>query len=366
MSTVITDLEQVSVEWLTAVLTQSGALDQGQVATVESDGGAGNWSQNARLTLSYSDNAQGERPTRLFLKMVNTDLGDGEFFLPSEVTYYMRDYVDLPDAPLVRCYDGAYDATQHRYHLLLADMSETHEAAYGLKPNLAHGQAYAEATAILHAHWWGEARLRQIGASFHDAIHLKEFVIAGEDGIAHAYETFGEKYKPHWAALIHRIFAKLPARLASRAQDLTDFTLIHGDPNEGNILVPKVGEQPALSASKGPLYLIDQQPFDWSLTTWLGAYDLAYLIALHWDIDRRRELEMPVLRHYHKTLIERGVSGYSWEQLYEDYRLCVALTVPVAVEYMCDGGDPDWNWFRWGMIQHTLTAFDDLECKNLL
>ena len=85
--------------------------------------------------------------------------------------------------------------------------------------------------------------------------------------------------------------------------------------------MPKAGER--------PLYLIDQQPFDWSLTTWLGAYDLAYVMALYCRSDLRRDLEIPVLRHYHRTLTTRGVQGCTREQLYNDYRFSVAL---MAVE----------------------------------
>ena len=318
----------------------------------QANGGGGHWSSNARLSLTYSDDAQGQRPTRLFLKMVNTDLGDGEYFLPSEVSYYTRDYVNLPQAPLVRCYDGAYDPAQHRYHLLLADLSDTHEPAYELQPTLAHGQALVEALAALHAHWWGSELLQQANAALPNAAHLRQFVEVGQAGIPHVNAVFGPELKTHWPDLIVKLFAELPAKLAARAQDTTQFTLLHGDPNPGNLLVPKVGER--------PLYLIDQQPFDWSITTWAGAFDLAYVMALYWPIETRRELERPLLRHYLQTITQRGVTGYSWQQLYEDYRLCVALMVPVAVEYMRDGGDPDWNWFRYGLVSRTLTAYDDL------
>jgi thiamine kinase-like enzyme len=354
----ITDLEQVTPAWLTAVITQSNALTTGTVTTVTASGGRSNWSQNAQLTLTYSANAQGDCPTLLFLKFVDTNIGDGEFFLPSEVTYYTQDYIDLPDAPLVRCYDSVYDPAQKRYHLLLDDLSTTHEAAYELQPTLAHGQALVEALAILHAHWWGTARLQQNNAAFHDAAHLRQFVAVGVAGIPHVNTVFGAQLKPHWPDLIAQIFAKLPAKLAERAQGTTHFTKLHGDPNPGNILVPKMGER--------PLYLIDQQPFEWSITTWSGAYDLAYVMALHWPIEARRELERPLLRHYLKTITARGVTAYRWAQLLADYRLCVALMVPIAVEYMRDGGDPDWNWLRLALVQRTLTAFDDLNCAELL
>lgn len=355
---IITRVDEVTPEWLTAVLSHHGALTAGKVDSFTASTNHGNWSRNASLTLTYSAQALGHCPTSLFLKLVDTDTGDGEFFLPSEVTYYTHDYIDLPDAPLVRCYDAHYDPEQNRYHLLLDDLSATHEAASALKPTLAHGQALAEGLAILHAHWWGIERLVKSGAPFHNNAHIRRFVMIGEPGIKHALDKFGDRLLPHWPGTIQQIFAKLPDRLVARAQDRTHLTQIHGDPNPGNMLVPKVGER--------PLYLIDLQPFDWSLTTWFGAYDLAYIMALFWESSLRRQLEVPILHHYHQTLTQRGITGYSWQQLYDDYRLFVTLTVPIAVEYMRDGGDPDWNWFRFGLIERTLTAFDDLECAELL
>ena len=102
---VITNIEQVTTEWLTSALAASGALTRGAVASCELGAGQGNWSSNARLNVKYTDGAQGSLPRRLFLKMVNTDLGD-QSFDASEVTYYRRDYVDVADAPLLRCYDA--------------------------------------------------------------------------------------------------------------------------------------------------------------------------------------------------------------------------------------------------------------------
>ena len=62
---------------------------------------------------------------------------------------------------------------------------------------------------------------------------------------------------------------------------------------------------------KRQIYIIDRQPFDWSLTTWLGVYDLAYAMLIDWDTPTRRALEWPVLRRYHDELRRRGVMGYS-------------------------------------------------------
>ena len=86
---VITSLNQVTVEWLTSALTNSGALTRGAVAALEVHAGQGNWSTSATLNVRYTDESEGSLPQRLFLKMVNTDLGD-QSFGSSEVAYYTR------------------------------------------------------------------------------------------------------------------------------------------------------------------------------------------------------------------------------------------------------------------------------------
>ncbi|MBP6788035.1 MAG: phosphotransferase [Candidatus Promineofilum sp.] len=353
---VITTPDQVTPEWLTAVLATSGALVSGSVIAFDVDAGRGNWSSNAILHVRYSDGAQGQRPPRLFLKMVETDLDD-ESFGASEVTYYTRDYVGATDAPLVRCYDAAYSEALRRYHLLLDDVSPTHVTAADKPPTLAYGLALAEGLAALHAHWWGAARLAEAAAPIHDAPTIRRFVAIAEPGADPILAALENQLEPHWPALIRELYAKHPQALIARTADANGFTLIHGDVGENNVLVPREGER--------PIYLIDRQPFDWSLTTWLGVYDLAYAMILDWDTSARRAWEMPVLRRYHDELRRRGVAGYSWERLIEDYRLMAAMGVYIATEY-CRGGVTS-RWWSFGPVtlQRVLTACDDLQCADL-
>lgn len=351
-SEVITSVEQVSTTWLTSALGRSGALTQGAVESFKSGSGQGNWSKSANLFVSYTDNATGSLPKRLFLKMVDTDLGDGEWFGDAEVTYYMRDYVGVQNAPLLRCYDGAFSETLQRYHLLLDDVSHTHVEASEKAPTLEYGLALAEGLAVLHAHWWGAKRLTEAGASMHSASHIQRFVDIAWPGVAHINRQFISELKPHWPEMMQELYEHHPQAMMRRATDLNGFTLIHGDAGCYNILVPRQGDR--------PIYLIDRQPFNWSLTIWLGVYDLAYAIVLDWEPEIRRQFEIPILKHYHQILLQNGVADYSWERLYNDYCLCAAMGVYIATEY-CRGGvieDLVPVWLP--KLQRALIACDDL------
>jgi hypothetical protein len=353
---VMTGINQVTAEWLTSALVGSGALTRGAVASFELETGQGNWSTNARLIVNYTPGAQGTLPRRLFLKMVNTDLGD-ESFDASEVTYYRRDYVDVTDAPLLRCYDAHYSEELRRYHILLNDVSETHVNASEKAPSLDYGLALAEGLAALHARWWGGQRLAEAGAPMHSAGHMRAFAAIAEPGVDHILRRFSSELQPHWPDAMRELFARHPQATIERTRDPNGFTLIHGDPGEQNILVPRQGNR--------PVYIIDRQPFDWSLTAWLGTYDLAYAIVLDWPTEMRRQCELPILERYHARLIEHGVRGYAWAQLFDDYRLCVAMCVYVATEYCRGGINERWIHVWLAMLQRSLTACDDLDCRAL-
>ena len=353
---VITNPDQVIAEWLTTVLSNSGALTHGAVVAFDVDTDRGNWSTSARLNVRYAEGSRGALPHRLFLKMVNTDLDD-EFFGASEVTYYTRDYVGVKDAPLIRCYDAAYSEERRRYHLLLDDLSETHVEAATKAPTLEYGLALAEGLATMHARWWGARRLAETGASMHSAEHIRRFVGIAEPGAGHILNRFSDELQPHWPDTIRALYAKHPQRMIERTRNANGFTLIHGDVGHNNILVPRNDDR--------PIYIIDRQPFDWSLTTWLGVYDLAYIIGLDWEVETRRHLELPVLRHYHHCLLQHGVENYVWEQLFDDYRLCAAMGVYIATEYCRSAVGARLVTIWLPMLKRALIACDDLECDAL-
>jgi hypothetical protein len=353
---VITRIDQVTNAWLTSVLIKSGALINGEVATFDVKAGQGNWSTNVRLNVKYVKGSQGVLPQRLFLKMVNAHLKDGSFS-PSEVYYYTRDFVDVESAPLVHCYDAAFSEKLQRYHVLLDDLSETHITAEEKTPTLEYGLALAGGLAALHSRWWGAQRFTELGATMHSAEHIRHFVDISQSGFENILNHFLFKLEPHWPDIIRTLYARHPQTIIKRTGDDRGFTLVHGDVGHKNILVPRAGDQ--------PIYIIDRQPFDWALTTWLGVYDLAYAMVLDWEIETRRHLEIPILRSYHDQLIKHGINDYSWEQLYNDYKLCVAMSVYVATEYFRSGVESPWvsTWLL--MLRRALTACEDLSCSEL-
>jgi hypothetical protein len=105
-----------------------------------------------------------------------------------------------------------------------------------------------------------------------------------------------------------------------RSRLYATYTLAHGDAHVWNLLYPRADGAPGI-------YLIDWDA--WRIGR--GAFDLAYMMALHWYPERRARLEAPLIERYHAGLLAHGVTDYSLDRLWEDYRLAVIghLATPV-------------------------------------
>jgi len=351
---VITEAAEVTPSWLSRVLRESGALRAGEVESVAAEVGGANWSSHARLTLSYTPDAKGTCPPQLFLKIC---AGANCVFGPSEVNYYTRDYLGSPGAPLPRCYDAAYRETPRAYHVLLEDLSASHVDGFQREPDLELGMAVADALARLHAAHWGRHALETLGTDVAGPDDFGRYFDWIERGLEPLLEHAGGALEPSGRAVLERVFGRHRAAMEQRVQHDRGLTLVHGDTNPGNLMLPM--------RPRGRAYVIDRQPFDWSLEGWLAASDLAILMVLHWETERRRELEHAVLRRYLETLASCGVE-FTWEELFEDYRFSVAQCLEFAVEWCVlpeDRTRMRWLWER--QLTRSLTAWADLGCEEL-
>ena len=148
------------------------------------------------------------------------------------------------------------------------------------------------------------------------------------------------------------VVGELGSAYAERALDARGMALLHGDPNPGNLLVPK--------SRRGPVLLIDRQPFDWSLTRWLAVSDLALAMVPWWDTDVRRRLEPLVLEQYGEELQARGVADYPMSKIRDDYRLCLGMAVAIPVEWCILEGDRERMRWLWSLqLRRALEAYDE-------
>jgi len=327
---------------LTMLLHAAGALTAGEVVAVNVRGHDSTWAHMTRIELVYGDDARGERPDRLLLKRCRGAVAA----TPSEVQYYTRDYVGVSDAPLVRCYGAHYDAAAGEYWILMQDLARTHRDGWAGRPGPGYGFRLADALGALHAPHWGEPP--------DDPEHvLERFFAHVRSGLEPLLDAAGAELSSRRRDLLRRLFDEHPQRMLRRARDASGFTLIHGDVNPGNVLRRRDGH--------GPVLLIDRQPFDWSLTNWLGVSDLSTAIVHWWPPSVRRACERVMLRRYHRSLLRRGVRGCDFARLYADYIDCLPLSVCVAVEWCSAPQDVERMRWLWSVqLMRALQAIEDL------
>ena len=340
--------DQIDKDWLTAVLKKNGALNASGIRDIYVDYSTSTNSHIARIGIEYDVEPHRDLPQSLILKTVEADNG----FIPrSEVDYYTRDYLGLGDAPIPKCY-AAQVNDDGSYSILMEDLSSTHEK--DTPPSLNYGLAVATALARLHAFGWGEQRIHQLGGRIAGESKLDQYLVHVRRGLDSLLEATSLDISDSWRQTILDIFQYHPRKMLERTQDPIGFTIVHGDVNPGNILYP---------INEGKVYFLDRQPFTWSLTTWLGVSDLSYLMVQYWDTRLRRELEMTVLREYHRQLLANGVIGYNWDQLFADYKLCAVQAFYTAAEWCIKAEDREGMRWLWRLeLERAMHAFFDLSC----
>lgn len=161
----------------------------------------------------------------------------------------------------------------------------------------------------------------------------------------------GDRLSAKRRDIYREVLAGLPV-LYTRLMLPRAYTVIHDDIHIGNVLYPR-------DATIDGVRIIDWQT--WHID--LAPKDLAHMMVIFWFPEQRKNLERLLLRHYYDRLCEDGVGDYSWDELWNDYRLCVIRKL----------FHPAWQWetghhpnIWWNHLERVMTAYEDLHCRELI
>ena len=339
---------------LTAALRKAGALDRGEVREVTVLSSRDTiLSHITRLGLRYVGESNGA-PQSLILKTAHAEFGKN---VPNagrhEVAFYTRLASAMPAQLVPRCFDGNFDEESLAWHLLLEDLTDSHEiaSAWPLPPSAEQAVSIVRALAQLHAAWWDDARLGQTVGVWMSVDGTNELLEVFAGHYARFADLLGDRLDARRRNLFRR-FLEQWARLFQRYHARRDVTITHGDAHTWNFLVPR-----AAVADTVRIFDFDQ----WRIN--VPTSDLAYMMALQWYPETRRVLERPLLDSYYDTLIAHGVTGYSRDALHRDYRISVLWQIT----------NPVWQWnvnippvIWWNNLQRVLLAVDELGCEEFL
>jgi len=340
--------------YLTAALRKAGALDAGAVREVkvlhERDTVV---SHITRLGLRYVGESTGS-PQTLILKTPHVDfartLANGG---RHELDFYTKLAPNMPRGLVPRCFDGRFDEETLNWHLLVEDLTDSHELATvpTLPPSRDQSTAIVSTLASMHATWWNHPGLGETVGAWANA----------EDSAAHM-ETFAGHYDrfaddlgdrlSEERRILYRRLIEQSARLSQRYHSRRHVSIVHGDAHTWNFLLPRAGVADTVRIFDFDLWGIN-----------VPTNDLAYMMAIQWYPERRQALERALLNRYHETLLAHGVTGYTRGALDQDYRWSVLwhITKPV------------WQWainippgIWWNNLERVMMAVEDLGCEELL
>ena len=306
--------EELTLEWLNGVLAPTELGAAGAIASFEREvigEGAGFIGELNRLSLQFERPAPG-RPETLIAKLPTNDemirgLATLFGFYEREINFY-QDVADEIETRTPKCYFSAMDKDAGAYVLLLEDLAPMRCGDQLASCSLDEARLALSEIAKLHAGWWDSPRLAELDwLPGLDDPEMRQLLLAVYQ---QSWPTFASTFKDELPKELIDIgerfgqqFDRLVDVLAQRPR-----TIAHTDFRLDNMFFGGAG---------GSGFAL----IDWQLVQrGPGTIDVAYFLAGNFPPEVRREHQEALLKHYHQALTTHGVAGYSYDQLWEDYR----------------------------------------------
>ena len=319
--------EDITAQWMTKALRQSGSLGEGRVASVQFEPigvGLGFAAVVERATVMYSGDA-GSAPETLVAKLPSQHTRTRE--LLTEIGGYEREarfYLELAKEvgiPVPELYYGDSDAVTGSFVLLMEDLSTARAGDQVNGCSVDDARTVVQNSAVMHARWWNSDRLGQL-----------PWLSRTTDPVWAA--TAQTLYMQSWSRISDYLRTLFPVELYEIAERLGPkivevfagaaphaLTLNHGDCRLGNLFF-----------RDGEVVSIDWQ----GVNQGRPAADVAYFLMWSLPIEQRRSHEKALLDSYHEVLMNQGIRDYSRDHLIEDYRRGMFGNLTIAVRALAN------------------------------
>ena len=312
-----TQMDDITVEWLNEVLIKKKVLTTGRIIryTTEPIANQGTTSKVYVISLVY-DHTPPQGPSKIIAKFSSDDPETNKMIkvfqgFQREVLFYENFGADA-GIPIPRCYASGYNADDNSSMLLLDYIDNACERNVQTA-TIKDIESAVENLAVFHAKWWGkEHQLKGIydeHCSFLLDQRIKEVTVALDkihtqhrDDVGRTIVSLLEFWLSH-------------VRLLTKHLQKGPLTLCHSDFHPQQILFPMT--------EGDPFSVIDWQ----FVSIDCGPTDLARIIYTGFIPKQRRKKEQAFVEKYYALLLRHGVTGYSFEKLWEHYRLGVVKLI---------------------------------------
>jgi Ecdysteroid kinase-like family len=347
--------EELTEDWLTAVLRASGAASEGAlVAAFDAAAiGTGQMSGSFRVRLTWAD-PESAGPASVVVKLAASDetsrsTGIGLGIYEREIRFY-REVAPQVGGPVAGCHLAAYDPQEGWFTLVLEDASPAVQGDQIAGCTIEEARLAMRELARIQAPVWDDA---QLGA----AEWLNQSLGINEEVVGQLLIGFVERYdarlEPDHRAVTERFVARLDDWLDDRREP---FSIVHGDYRLDNLLFGEAG-------SPKPLTVVDWQTVAWGAPL----LDASYFLGAGLTVEDRRAHEKELVREYHERLLALGVEDFAWETCWEEYRRHAFHGVLMAIlgsmlVVRTERGD---DMFMTSLARHAEQILD-LEAEDLL
>ena len=331
--TIPATIDAVTPGWLTEALRADGALTQGAVVDVDSAPiglGVGVMALLYRLAPTYEG---GDGPRTLVAKLGSQheqtrQVARGYRFYEREVAIY-RDLAPGLQLNPPHAYAARHDPESDDFIVLMRDLGDHRVCSQLEGCSVEDARSVVDALATHHAEWWMSDELAALPymQTPGDAPYPQFHAQATKEAWTACAGAFGDVVPVSLHPIAERWADIGPAMMEDTVNH--PWTFAHGDVRLDNVFFDDVA---------GSLSLVDWQI---GFRT-AGAFDVAYFLGQSLKVEDRREHEDEILRAYHDALVERGVSGYSWNDCWSDYvrsamfSFCYPLTAGASLDLVND------------------------------
>lgn len=383
------DLQFLSKDYIAkAVSNGEEEIESYQCDSIE---GLGFLSKTFRVTLAYADKEKTKQsPQTLILKLPGT-FEESFQAIADETNAYEREHlfysniIPIIDAIVLRnprvtkmrvprVYKS--ELVKNGARILMEDLGPIGYSVNqidGLKPDTV--QTLVEMAANMHAIFWqGNPGASEIPDCVVKGDDPQSFLRRWNDGFVRRYPEFlkSRGMKCYNIGVDESVVLNIGAKIKDKAKyilhhliEVAPQTLIHADYRADNFMLlhKKEGEEKA-----GACVL------DWQLhCSGPGTYDLVDAMIKSMTADDGVANCTRLLQCYHSTLVAAGVKNYSWERLWDDFRLSVLQHTMLVFDIGHDGIEADGtklvaNWSAFKLCHkmlerliHAIVAFDCLE-----
>ncbi len=328
-------VDEITPEWLTQVLRESGAIKQARVESIATSplGEDSGVSAALHLLNVEYDHIEENAPQKIVAKHPAADFGPDA--PKPKIASYSREasfYRDL--APKINLKTPKVffsDFIQETGHFLILVEDLSHLRSVDGSDDCSYEDAVAVFgdLARVNAEWWGSPRLEeyswlsglytmgtpdQMSSSFSNT--LDKFIELRGEYLPSGIEKLGRRLAPKWHEL-----------RVNRTSGPVTFT--HGDFRTANMFFDD-----SENGSTHPVVFDWQQP-----QAAKCGIDMAHFLGSSFSVESRRAIETDLVSEYYAALIDGGVPDYIRSELEQDIREAALIRFPVRMVGLVMGGE---------------------------